>query len=91
VLNKIDRAGAETQRHRSNRCCVRSTRDAELIESVPRTGAHWTACWEPHASTSIKAQLAPGWMQELRGEHTPETEEYGITQFCLSCAAAVSS
>ncbi len=28
-----------------------------------------------------RAQLAPGWMKELRGEHTPETEAYGITSF----------
>ncbi len=25
------------------------------------------------------AQSAPGWLKELRGEHTPETEEYGIS------------
>lgn len=25
-----------------------------------------------------RASLAPGWLKELRGEHTPETEEYGI-------------
>lgn len=27
------------------------------------------------------AAEAPGWLQELRGEHTPETEEYGISNF----------
>lgn len=28
-----------------------------------------------------EASRAPGWLKELRGEHTPETEEYGITSF----------
>ncbi len=29
----------------------------------------------------VKAQLAPGWMKELRGEHLPESDTYGITSF----------
>jgi len=28
-----------------------------------------------------QASQAPGWLRELRGEHTPETEEFGITNF----------
>ncbi|MBS7232418.1 GTP-binding protein [Flavobacterium psychroterrae] len=28
-----------------------------------------------------EAEASAGWMRELEGEHTPETEEYGITSF----------
>lgn len=28
-----------------------------------------------------EAERNPGWLREIRGEHTPETEEYGISSF----------
>ncbi|MEL0636525.1 zinc metallochaperone GTPase ZigA [Marinomonas sp. TI.3.20] len=31
-----------------------------------------------------EASLAPAWLQEIRGSHTPETEEYGISSFVYS-------
>jgi G3E family GTPase len=79
VLNKADRVDADGMRQ--VRQVVRAlNRDALLIEAE-----HSRVSLDRVLGTGrfdfIRAQLAPGWMKELRGEHTPETETYGITSF----------
>lgn len=55
-------------------------RDARIVESrngdLPLSEILDTGRFE-----YVRAQLAPGWIKELRGEHTPETDEYGISSF----------
>jgi G3E family GTPase len=55
-------------------------RDARIVESS-NGELSLSEILDTRRFDYVRAQLAPGWMKELRGEHTPETEEYGISSF----------
>lgn len=79
VLNKLDLISqAESRRmHEVLRSLNRHARIVPAqfgqvpLEQVLNTGLF----------SMERAQQAPGWLAELRGEHVPETEEYGIGSF----------
>lgn len=50
---------------------LRSTRGQVPLQSILNTGRF----------DFERAATAPGWLQEMRGEHVPETVEYGIASF----------
>jgi G3E family GTPase len=79
VINKCDQLN-HGQRHEVRRVLRALNRDAELIDA-----AHGEVALAELLNTGRfnyeRAQQAPGWVQELMGQHTPETEAYGITSF----------
>ena len=79
IINKIDLINAEEQQqllailHRLNpRAKIQIAEFSKVpLDSILNT----------HLFDFEQAAQAPGWLKELRGEHTPETEEYGIHSF----------
>ena len=79
IINKIDLINAEEQQqllailHRLNpRAKIQIAEFSKVpLDSILNT----------HLFDFEQAAEAPGWLKELRGEHTPETEEYGIHSF----------
>ncbi|WP_266157321.1 GTP-binding protein [Dyella silvatica] len=79
VINKCDQLDQPQQRE-VKRVLRALNRDAKLIEAsfgqVPLDYVLDTGLFDHQ-----RAEHAPGWVQELMGVHTPETEAYGITSF----------
>jgi G3E family GTPase len=79
VLNKIDRVSEAEKMHLRAVLHALNPR-AEIVETVfgkvPLDKVLNTGKF-----SFEEAAKAPMWLKELRGEHTPETEEYGISSF----------
>jgi G3E family GTPase len=79
VLNKLDLVSAEHAK-RVQALIARINPQARIITStmgqVPLTRILNTGLFNLE-----QAANSPGWLAEIRGEHTPETETYGISSF----------
>jgi G3E family GTPase len=79
VLNKADLAEPEDL-ERLEALLRRLNPDAHILRSsfgqVPLEAILNTGRFD-----FARAAESPGWLKELRGEHVPETEEYGISSF----------
>lgn len=79
VLNKIDLISRD-ERERLEHALRQLNRHAEIVHAsfgrVPLQQVMGTGRFD-----FSRAAQSPGWLAEIRGEHTPETEEYGIGSF----------
>lgn len=79
LINKIDLIAPNqlTRLHGILRCL---NTQAEIIP-IENGRVDLTKVLNTNKFSFERAQQAPGWLKELRGEHIPETEEYGISSF----------
>ncbi|WP_042167013.1 GTP-binding protein [Streptomyces sp. NBRC 110035] len=85
VLNKLDLVG-EADADRVRGVLARLNPTARLIPAVHgRVGVHDVL--DTGRFDLERAQQAPGWVQELNGDHVPETEEYGISSLVFRSSA----
>lgn len=79
VINKIDLI-TSAERERLEHALRQLNRHAEILYArfgkVPLEQVMGTGRFD-----FARAAQSPGWLAEIRGEHTPETEEYGIGSF----------
>jgi len=79
IINKIDLI-ASAERERLEHALRQLNRHAEILYAsfgkVPLDRVMGTGRFD-----FARAAQSPGWLAEIRGEHTPETEEYGIASF----------
>jgi G3E family GTPase len=79
VLNKLDLI-TETERDRLIGI-LRSLNPRARIEPASFGKVSLDKVLDTGLFDFAQASQAPGWLKEMRGEHVPETEEYGISSF----------
>lgn len=79
VLNKTDLISEEDKKRLH--AILHSLNPEARIEEAQFGQIALDKVLNTHLFNFEKASNAPGWLKEIRGEHTPETEEYGITNF----------
>lgn len=84
VLNKIDLVGKE-ELLALHSFLARLNPDARILHAH-RGAVPLDAVLDTGLFDFEKAEQAPGWLKDIRGEHTPETEAYGISSFVFRAA-----
>ncbi|NKB63883.1 MAG: GTP-binding protein [Gammaproteobacteria bacterium] len=79
IINKIDLV-SDAERQRLKHALQQLNRHADILYAsfgkIPLDQVMGTGRFNFE-----RAEQSPGWLAEIRGEHTPETEEYGIASF----------
>ena len=79
LINKTDLVSADDV-ERLKAILLTLNTDAKLIP-ISQGEIHLDEVLSTGLFDFERAQAAPGWLKEMRGEHIPETEEYGISSF----------
>jgi len=79
LLNKRDLVTDKEANHVAS--LVRRLNPNALIRTSVRSDVELSYVLDTGRFSFAKAALNPGWLQEMRGTHIPETLEYGISSF----------
>lgn len=79
VLNKIDLVSSQMAREVES--VIRALNPGAQIWMSVRGQVPLEAVMDTGRFDFDRASMSAGWIRELEGEHTPETEEYGISSF----------
>ena len=84
VLNKLDLV--TSQQAKQVQAIIKALNPGAKIEMTTRGRVPLESVLDTGLFDYDKAASSAGWIRELQGEHTPETEEYGISSFTYRTA-----